>query len=375
MPKKTDTPAAPAAAVTAPPVTPDDAPGAEEATPAAPADESAPAEEVYSDDESAVADFEDGTDFVTAVWYGSPGSGKTTNMCAFLLAEREGRLLVCNVEGGMKLRALKAQGIPTDRISVWPRPGIRPTFDGLERMVLKMQADLDEARASGAPRPWCGIGWDSVTELIKTMLDNVLEDQHAARREVAERARKAGKPAPRSSRARFVTESDDYQLVSQQVRSVLRKIRYMDLHFGVTALVRRDEDKNTGAVIYGPACPPALQGDLMSYSDVVIHTEVDDLGRFMGRVLGNPSWLAKDRYGLLPSELENPTAATLLDYITGRTKEEVVLPEDDTATAPVEEPAPAAPKSSTAKRSTRTTPKTTAPPAAPVAAGDDEPPF
>jgi hypothetical protein len=308
-------------------------------------------------DESAISDFEDEADYTAVVWWGQPGTGKTTNACSVLLSDSPGRLVVCNVEGGLKLRALRAQGIPTERISVWPRPGVRPTFDGLERLVLRMQAELDEDRAAGRPPRYCGIVWDSVTELVKTMLDNLLEEALTGKREAEQRARARGATVPvRSGKARFKLERDDYGLVSQQVRSILRKVKYMGLHFGVTALVRRDEDSDTGAVTYGPACPPALQGDLMGYADMVVETEVDEHGRFLGSSLAEPGRLRKDRYGVLPPELVDATHATILEYVVGKREREVAAAaEDDTETAPVEatettEEPPAAPAPATTRR-------------------------
>lgn len=321
-------------------------------------------------------------DYLRGLWYGAQGSGKTTNLCRVLLHEPVGDLLICNAEGGAKIRALRKHGIPVDRIKVWPKPGVRPTFDGLERLVFQVDNDLRRARREGRPKPYCAFDLDSITELIKLMLDNVLDDGQTSAREIDRKAREAGVAPPRrNARKRFQTERDDYQLVSQQMRSILRRLRYMDLHFLVTALVRRDEDPDTGAVMYGPAMPPALQSDLLGYMDVVIRTEVrvDENGKeeWIGHTRPDENHQGKDRYGMLPAELIDPGADVVLGHIMGP----VVDSDDPQETGPAAvEAEPAEPPKR--KPATRTRKKTE--PVAPSGdeatvgakdGSDDEPPF
>lgn len=261
-------------------------------------------------------------DHFFGLWYGPPGSTKTTSVARILLARPVGNLLVCNAEAGLKLRALRQHGIPTDRIRVWPKPGVRPTFDSLERLVLKVDAELAAARRAGEPKPYCAFALDSVTELVKLMLDNIQEDGIAGQRELDRKAREAGvNPPRRSARARFRSERDDYALVANQMRAILRKLRYMDLDFLVTALVRRDEDSDTGATMYGPAAPPALQQDLLGYADIVIRTErregENGVEEIVGYTRPDENHHGKDRYGLLPPELLPPGADVVLGHITG----------------------------------------------------------
>lgn len=344
-------------------------------------------------------------DHFFGLWYGIPGSTKTTSIARILLARPVGNLLVCNAEGGLKLRALRQHGIPTERIRVWPKPGIRPTFDSLERLVFKVDAELAAARKAGEPKPWCAFGLDSVTELVKLMLDNIQEDGIAGQRELDRKAREAGvNPPRRSQRARFKSERDDYALVANQMRAILRRLRYMDLDFLVTALVRRDEDQDTGAVMYGPACPPALQQDLLGYADIVIRTERRTNDQGIEEVVGysqpDEHHHGKDRYGVLPAELLPPGADVVLGHITGEVVDSAdsspagaddedttpAEPQSTEDTDPVVEPAKATP---TRARSTR---KRTAAASVPasrrgridaktmqaVGAGDgtdDEPPF
>lgn len=356
-----------------------------------------PPEPVVFEDEEVVP-LEQEADYLTILYYGIQGSGKTTDIARILSVEPEGNLIVCNAEGGMKLLALRAQGVDTSRIRVWPKQGVRPTFDSLERLVLKVDADLAKARREGSPKPWCGFGLDSATELVKLMLDNISEDGMAGRREIERQARAAGvkPPAIRNSRARFKSERDDYGLVAGQVRSILRKLRYMDLHFLITALVRRDEDDDTGAVMYGPATPPALQQDLLGYADVVIRTEVtrDEKGvpQYVGWTRPDENHHAKDRYGVLPERLIDPTVDRVLGLIRGDVVDSdgpaTVLPAADEATEtadpqsapssddpPAEEAPQAKPrasrrKASAARRTTTITAQVDA-----RSGDDDDPPF
>jgi hypothetical protein len=345
----------------------------------------------YVDEEAEPVGLEQEQDYLTALYYGPPGSGKTTAVARVLLAEPEGKLLVCNAEAGLKLQALRAMGIPTERIATWPKRGIRPTFDALERLVFKVDADLARWRAEGGEKPWCAFDLDSATELIKLMLDNISEDGMAGRREIERKAREAGvKPPPmRNGRARFKAERDDYGLVSGQMRSILRRLRYMDLHFLITALPRRDEDQDTGATMYGPATPPALQQDLLGYADVVIRTEVatDEKGapQYVGWTKPDENHHAKDRYGALPERLVDPFVDRVLGHIAG----DVVGSEDPSAAPaaadevtetvdpqPTTEAAPSKPAAGGGKTRTRkTTPKAPAPKVDANSGSDDEPPY
>ncbi len=96
------------------------------------------------------------------------------------------------------------------------------------------------------------------------------------------------------------------------MRSILRKLRYMDLDVLFTALVRRDEDQDTGATMYGPAAPPALQQDLLGYADLVIRTErrasADGKSEeIVGYTYPDENHHGKDRFGVLPPELHAAT--------------------------------------------------------------------
>lgn len=336
MPKRADR----AATKPPPDPKPDDLPDAME-------EESDSAAAPIEDEEVVGLEEAQAEDNFFGLWYGVPGTGKTTDICRILLARPVGNLLVCNAEGGLKLRALRAQGIPVDRIRVWPKPGVRPTFDSLERLVLKVESDLAAARRDGQPAPYCAFALDSVTELVKLMLDNVLEEGIAGQRELDRRARAAGvNPPRRNIRTRFATDRDDYGLVANQMRAILRKLRYLPLDLLVTGLVRRDEDQDTGVTMYGPAAPPALQADLIGYADVVIRTERRDnekgAEQFVGYTRPDANHHGKDRYGVLPLELLPPGADVVLGHITG----EVVDSADSSpAGAEDEDTAPADPQS------------------------------
>jgi hypothetical protein len=326
-------------------------------------DQPEPAEPVAIEDEEIVGlDEAQEEDHFFGLWYGPPGSTKTTSIARVLLARPVGKLLVCNAEGGLKVRALRQHGIPTDRIAVWPKPGVRPTFDSLERLVFKVDAELAAARKAGDPKPYCAFALDSVTELVKLMLDNIQEDGIAGQRALDQKAREAGvNPPRRSQRARFKSERDDYALVANQMRAILRRLRYMDLDFLVTALVRRDEDQDTGATMYGPAAPPALQQDLLGYADVVIRTErragANGVEEIVGYAVPDENHHGKDRYGLLPAELLPPGADVVLGHITGSVVDSVdssPAGAEDEVAAPVETE-PETPPAKPAARRTRKT--------------------
>src|SRR5688500_3167230 len=105
---------------------------------------------------------------INILYYGEGGTGKTTNIADMA---RQGKILLVNAESGVKASALKRRGIPVENIEVFPdaESGEELTFDGLEAEWLRIREALHKD-----PDAYVGVGWDSITEIHKALLDNVI---------------------------------------------------------------------------------------------------------------------------------------------------------------------------------------------------------
>ena len=260
---------------------------------------------------------DDDRDFLSVLYFGTEGTGKTTASCQITRLDQPGRVLVVNAEAGLKRTALQQMGVDTSRIVTWPRQGQRPTFDGLEKLFFRLQADLDKD-----PDSWLAVIWDSVTDIHQELLDQVVEAQMAQQQEIVDKAAARGQRAGNIKlRDRFDNDRDDYRRMSNQMRTLLRKYRYLPCHFIATALLRTDEVEGTKRVMYGPAVTPAIQSDLLGYVDIVLYCKavVMKSGRVLyGQTGPTATERGKDRYNVLPFELVNPGADRVHAYVSGK---------------------------------------------------------
>jgi len=253
---------------------------------------------------------EDTTEFVNGVWYGPEGTGKTTDV---LTMASLGRVLLVNAEGGAKVSALRKRGIDTSNIQVWPDPKKqeRATFDGLEALFYQLEAEL-----SRDPGAWFGVAMDSGTEVTQLLREN----QTAA--EMRSNAKRTN---------RWEVDRNDWRVMSDQMRVLIRRFRDLPCHFALTALERQDEvklDDGEEVQVWGPAVNPGLQSDLLGYVDLVIRCGSNELvtdsgpqSEFVGRTRKTRQYRAKDRFDATPRELFNPTFLRVLSYVRGELEE------------------------------------------------------
>lgn len=269
-----------------------------------------PAQE--SEDDSATDDWFVGLDDVVettnTLLYGREGSGKTTAAARLAnlfshLPPGKGKILVINAEGGLKLRPLKNRGVDTSRIVVWPDPKKheRATHQGLDKIHRRIKADLAKD-----PESWGGTVFDSASEIHIAFLDTVQQKRVAA-------LLRQGRDVDED----FV-DIADYGTMSKLFRDILRKFRDLPIHFVVTALERRDVDKDTGKPQYGPAITPGLQSDLLGYVDFVLMCKAEDEdGPFRALTRANSRYRAKDRFDVLPRVMVDPFLDRVIGYVNG----------------------------------------------------------
>lgn len=249
-----------------------------------------------------LATLDEQDDYINGLWYGEQGTGKTS---AVATMANLGPIVFINAEAGLKKRPLQRLGVHTGNIRVFPniQRGQRLTFETLEDLYWALKAQLEDQ-----PDAYVGIVWDSLTEIHKKLLDNVVLYQ-------VEKADRAGR-----ERERFFIDRADYGVMSEQVRLLLRRFRDLPCHFAMTALQRRDQDDD-GEVRYGPAVTPALQNDVLGFMDVTMHTrvvEVEYVQEFRALTGKGSKYEAKDRFGVLPRLMVSPTFERVEAYVNDR---------------------------------------------------------
>lgn len=254
---------------------------------------------------------DDLTEYLKVMYYGQEGTRKTTNALRMTQAG-EGRVLLVNAEGGAKRTPLRKHGVDTSRVVVWPPEGERVSFAGLEKLFYRIRNDLMDD-----PGSWLGTVWDSATDIHQALLDQVVEADIARQTEIIAK-NKGRRPGNVVLRDRFDTDRDDYKLMSNQFRLLLRRYRDLSCHFVVTALMRTDEVARKS--VQGPAVTPAIGTDLMGYMDIVLLTRVARFGEAhvgFAQTAPDDTHRAKDRFDVLPVELPNPSFDRLVSYVAG----------------------------------------------------------
>lgn len=276
-------------------------------------------------------------DHVNVVYYGAEGSTKTTSAAFLANLPQPGKVLFINAEGGVKRGALARQGVKVEDIVIWPDPRrpIAISHKSVDEVYRRVKSDLERD-----PESWKGVVLDSATDLHITYLD------YAQGKRV-----NAIKMSGKQVDEEFV-DIADYGTMSKMFRDTMRKFRDLPCHVVITALERRDVDKDTGKPKYGPAVTPGVQTDLLGYVDFVIMMKgADEDGPVRGLTRANSRYRAKDRFGVLPRVMVEPTMDRIIAYLQGDLAEDTDEKQQDlTPTAAPDAPTkPPEPEDDSAK--------------------------
>lgn len=286
--------------------------------------------------------YDDTEEHLNVLYWGREGAGKTIDLAT---ATQLGRVLFINAEGGLKKRAMLSHGVKTENLVIWPKPGQDITYDGLEEVLFRVKSDLMDD-----PKSWYLVAMDSITEIAQAFTDEASDDRF-------DKARKKNPAWNPTIGDRFFTDLGDYGTSTKMVRKIVRMYRDLPVHFAMTALERRDVDEDTSRVAYGPAVGPALQTALLGYVDVVLYCKAEDEDRpyFRAQTKKIGTARAKDRLGVIPKVLVNPTFPRLVAYNEG-TLDESTDPVQAVLAQPEakEKPATASRTASKTRAATRT---------------------
>ncbi len=242
------------------------------------------------------------------LWYGDPGTTKTTSIAS---AAKRGKVVYIDVDNGLKKKALRRFGIPLENIELAIDHSKQEVTWGLlekiHREVAMRLADGEDIYA---------VAWDTTTKTADALLDPAVEAS------VVKSHRKG-----LSDRTEFEIFLEDRGIVVAQMQKYLRRLHRLPCHLLLGAHQRRDIDKDTGTASIGPAMSPSVVTNFAGWMDCILHLssvpfdndpslvdgmEVSALSRPEGVIT------AKDRFGLLPKRLVNPTADRVIDYLDER---------------------------------------------------------
>lgn len=247
----------------------------------------------------------EGTQFVKAGYYGDIGTAKTSHLAALA---RLGKVVYIDSEAGLEKKPLADLGIPVENII--------PHTDISYAALDDLQWELRESLLAN-PDEFIGVHFDSMTEIVSKLVEQTNDGE--IERQIRKRQRRGEDTEDLS---KFRIDLSSWGVVTEQVRRLIRHYRDLPLHMGWSALERRDVDQNSGAVTWGPRVNPGLQGDLMAYVPLVLHTWVDgvdedDNDMFVAHTRKTGQWPAKDRFHVTPRRLAVPSFDRLVAYVRG----------------------------------------------------------
>lgn len=261
-------------------------------------------------------------DFTVLVMYGPAGTRKTTSALRVTqTGDGMGRVLVIAAESGLKKQALARNGVDVSRVVFWPPKGEVVTHDGLESLFFQVLADTERD-----PNAWLAVVWDSLTEVIETLVDQATAADVARLQEIARVAK-----AKIEVRKIYEREGADYGVVTGQFRTLLRKWRTLPCHQIFVALeedrketVEADDGRKQKVGVIGPALPPKIRMDTEQHADIIIRMTVVDIPGVgpvgIGRSTPAEDLRAKERYGVLPGTMIDPGFERIWRYVTGELK-------------------------------------------------------
>lgn len=253
---------------------------------------------------------DDMAEYLNVLYYGEPGSGKTSAAAAMA---HLGRVYLVDVESGAKKRPLRKLGIPVKNI----RPVPVSCYKDLDEFYWYLKQELDEDEDGEI----AGVVFDSMSEIH----DQLLGEQVGIRHEKAVRkvTSKTGELIQEVTDNEFLIELPERGIVTEQLRRITRRFRDLPCHVAIVAGAKREVDPNGEGVVYLPQLPPKFGAQLRGFVDVVGYTtkapEVEKSSGYLGVFRDTGRYKGKDRLGALPPVVAHPAfhrlAAVIFDQL------------------------------------------------------------
>jgi hypothetical protein len=270
---------------------------------------------------------EEADEFTNALLFGDAGTGKTSCMAFLANLPGDGLTVVINAEGGLKKQALKALGVDTSKVVIWPdrSKGEEITYDSLETLLYRLRNALQ--RSPGSIK---GVGFDSATDLIAGLLQDITayayEKEQSLPQVMRDKKLAEGKTLREGPHS---PQLQDYGLLTNQARTLFRGFRDLGCHFVITALEKDDAVSDNGGKAIGPELPNKISNSLRSYVDLVIRLSAETLKTgpseqvtlVTAETKASLTRQCKDREGVLPFRLVNPTFDRIHQYVKGELTE------------------------------------------------------
>lgn len=245
------------------------------------------------------ATLEEAPERLRVVYWGDPGSGKTSNA---LRATELGKVLVIDTERRLKRSALIRRGVDPAKVSIWPKPDDPEdiTFANLSKLVRQIKRGFESD-----PDMFTTVVVDSVTELVGKLISDATDNRNKVKGVV-------------DTFERFDQDFRDYNTAGKMFRKLLRQLRDLPCHLVFTAHQRRDEDQDTKKVTYGPAVSPVILVDLYGQMDTLLFTKKAEAGKpFRALARGTSRYAVKDDSDTLPEVLAEPSIDRVHAYLFG----------------------------------------------------------
>ena len=262
---------------------------------------------------------ENDEDLVNVLFYGDNGIGKTTDLASLA---KLGKVVFIEAESGLKRGPLSRLGIPTKNLQL-----VRDTASEKQITFGKLKALCDQLRIDLAddPNAIAGVIFDSITEIQVKLLRQIMDKR------IDRAFDKTG--TQQETHKAFI---EDYGVNTAELRDLIRMFRDLPCHVGLSATETRDEDDD-GAIVYRPNLTPKIASDLKGYVDLVCYVMPPQTfgGKkyYLGKFNPGGKYQAKDRFGIMPNVLCNPTYDRVIAYVSGELTEKTDTQQQEWKTA------------------------------------------
>lgn len=239
---------------------------------------------------------------IKVVYYGNPGSGKTTAMASLA---KLGKVAAIDFEGtGWISMSLRKRGIPVENVHLFqPR-----TYKELEQVYWEIKGMIEDDIGL------VGVCVDHLTELESILVREASTERiDKARRKLLGNGSKEAL-AVIEGLDEFVTELQDYGKWTNQARKLIRMFRDLPIHVAFGAHVRGD-----GAKLV-PALTEKFRNDLLGSMNMVIATYVDEINgkpEYLGATREVKRYVGKDRFDVTRPLMVHPHMDRLTQLVYG----------------------------------------------------------